>query len=152
MPGEQRAELKAKLVEMLEPVVQDHGAELVDLELVGALGNCTLRLLVHQESGATVKLCEEISSEAGDILDLHEPIPGRYRIEVTSPGFDRPLKTDRDFARAAQRLLKVVQPTGRTLTGRLVEWEAESISLDTKKGREKIPRHEIAKATIEPEF
>ncbi len=152
MSGEQRAELRAKLVDLLEPVVQDHGAELVDLELAGALGNCTLRILVYKEPGATVKLCEEISSEAGDLLDLHEPIPGRYRIEVTSPGFDRPLKTDRDFARALMRLLKVVQPTGRTLSGRLVEWEADTISLETKKGREKIPRLEIAKDTIEAEF
>lgn len=152
LSGEQRAELRAKLVALLEPVVADHGAELVDLELAGAMGNCTLRLLVHKEPGATVNLCERISAEVGDLLDLHEPIPGRYRIEVTSPGFDRPLKTDRDFARALQRLLKVVQPTGRTLIGRLVECDGESICLDTKKGREKIPRHEIAKATIEAEF
>lgn len=152
MSGEARAALLARLVELLEPVVQDHGAELVDLELAGALGNCTLRLLVHKDPGATVQLCEEISAEVGDLLDRHEAIPGRYRIEVTSPGFDRPLKTDRDFARGLMRLLKVVQPTGRTLTGRLVEWESDSICLETAKGRETIPRQQIAKATIEAEF
>ena len=150
--GDPRSELRAKLVGLLEPIIQDHAAELVDLELVGALGNCTLRLLVHKEPGATVSLCEQVSLEAGDLLDLNDLIPGRYRIEVTSPGFDRPLKTDRDFARAFSRLVKVIQPTGQTFTGRLIEWEAESISLETSKGREKIPRQEIAKATIEAEF
>ena len=152
MSGDQRSELKAKLVGLLGPVIIDHNAELVDLELVGALGNCTLRLLVHKDPGATVSLCAQISLEVGDLLDLHDLIPGRYRIEVTSPGFARPLKTDRDFARAILRLIKVVQPSGRTLTGRLVEWEAESISLETVKGPEKILRQEIAKATIEAEF
>lgn len=152
MSGDQRSELRAKLVDMLEPVIRDHGAELVELELVGALGNCTLRLLVHKDPGATISLCEQISLEVGDWLDLNDLIPGRYRIEVTSPGFDRPLKTDRDFARAFSRLIKVVQPSGRTITGRLIEWEAGSISLETVKGREKILRQEIAKATIEAEF
>lgn len=152
MPGDQRSELKAKLVDLLEPVIRDRDAELVDLELAGALGNCTLRLLVHKESGTTVSLCAQISLEAGDLLDVHDLIPGRYRIEVTSPGFDRPLKTDRDFARAFSRLIKVVQPSGRATTGRLVEWEADSISLETANGQEKILRQEIAKATIEVEF
>lgn len=152
MSGDQRSELKAKLVDLLEPVIHDHGAELIDLELVGALGNCTLRLLVHKAPGATVSLCAKISLEVGDLLDIHELISGRYRIEVTSPGFARPLKTDRDFARALLRLVKVVQPTGRTITGRLVEWETDSISLETVKGQEKILRQEITKATIEAEF
>ncbi|MBI2503113.1 MAG: ribosome maturation factor RimP [Candidatus Latescibacteria bacterium] len=150
--GDQRAELKSRLVGLLRPVIHDHGAELVDLELAGALGNCTVRLLVHRDPGATISLCEQISLEVGDLLDLHELVPGRYRIEVTSPGFDRPLKTDRDFARAFSRLIKVVQPSGRTLIGRLVEWEAESICLETEKGRERISRQQIAKATIEAEF
>jgi ribosome maturation factor RimP len=139
-------------VELLEPVVRDHGAELVDLELVGALGNCALRVLVHRDPGATISLCEQVSLEVGDLLDRQDLLPGRYRIEVTSPGFDRPLKTDRDLARAHLRMVKVVQPTGRTLVGRLVEWEAGAIVLETPKGRETILRHEIAKATIEAEF
>lgn len=150
--GDQRSALRAKLVDLLEPVVRDHGAELVDLEIIGALGNCTVRLLIHQDPGATLSLCEAVSLEVGDLLDLQELVPGRYRIEVTSPGLDRPLRTDRDFARARLRLVKVVQPTGRNVTGRLMEWEAESILLETQKGREKIPRREIAKATIEAEF
>ena len=150
--GDQRAELKVKLVDLLEPVILDHSAELVDLELAGALGNCTVRLLVHKEPGATVNLCAQISREVGDLLDVHELVPGRYRIEVTSPGFDRPLKTDRDFARACSRMVKVVQPSGRTVNGRLVEWDAETISLETPKGHEKIMRQAIAKATIEAEI
>ena len=151
-PGDLRTELRNRLVGLLEPVVQDQGAELVDLELVGAMGNCTVRLLIHKDPGATVNLCAQISLEAGDLLDVHELISGRYRIEVTSPGFDRPLKTDKDFARARLRMVKVVQSTGRNATGRLMEWEEGSISLDTEKGLEKISRSEIAKATIEAEF
>lgn len=147
-----RIELKARLIELLEPIVQDHGAALVDLELAGAVGDCTLRLLVHQEPGTTVRLCEQISLEVGDLLDGEDPIPGRYRIEVTSPGLDRPLKTDQDFARALSRLVKVVQPSGRTILGRLVEWGGEHLSLETAAGPEEVRRQEIAKATIEAEL
>lgn len=151
-PRGEREALRGRLIELLEPVVQDHGAELVDLEVAGALGSCTLRLLVHKDPGATVRLCEQISLEVGDLLEGEDPIPGSYRIEVTSPGLDRPLKTDRDFARAFSRMVKVVQPSGRTVLGRLVEWGEEYLALETRKGPERISRREIAKATIEAEF
>lgn len=146
------SELRQRLIEWLGPIVQDHGAELVDLELVGAVNRQTLRLVIHREGGVTVALCEAISREISDFLDVEDPIPGRYRLEVTSPGLDRPLRTDGDFARACSRRLKVVLFSGKAVFGRLVEWDGESIELEGEEGRQWIRRQEIAKATIDVEL
>ncbi|MFA6110186.1 MAG: ribosome maturation factor RimP [Candidatus Latescibacterota bacterium] len=144
--------LKEQLIELLEPLVAQQGASIVDVELVGAVSNQTLRLLVHCDGGVSVTTCEAISREASDLLDVEDPIPGRYRLEVTSPGLSRPLRTDRDFQRAAGRLLKVVLTSGRNLSGRLGAWDEREIELESESGIQRVGRHEIAKATIEAEL
>ena len=148
----EQIELKKTLFALLEPIVKDYGAEVVDLELKGSLNSQILRLLVYKESGITVDLCGAISREASDLLDIEEPISGRYRLEVTSPGLDRPLRTDRDFIRANSRLLKVVLVSGRTVYGRLQSWNASTLTLSGDSGLLAIARDEIAKATIEVEL
>ena len=85
-----------------------------------------------------------------DLFDVEDPIAGRYRLEVTSPGLDRPLETDGDFARARGRLLKVVLASGRVVKGRLIAWEANQIQLDGP--AEFVARADIARANIEPEL
>lgn len=104
------------------------------------------------DSGVTIDVCQSISREFADILDIEDPFPGRFRLEVTSPGLDRPLMTTEDFGRACNRRLKIVLVTGQTLLGRLQNWTEERIELDTAKGCEEIVREDIAKATIEVEF
>ena len=97
--------------------------------------------------------CEQISREIADFLDVQDPLPGRYRLEVTSPGLDRPLVTDGDFARAKDRLLKIVLISGKNHRGRLVGWDSAQITLDNGRGNtEYVIRENIAKATIEVEF
>lgn len=144
--------LKEQLIELLEPIVAQQGASIVDVELVGPANNQTLRLLVHCEGGVSVTTCEAISREASDLLDVEDPVPGRYRLEVTSPGLSRPLRTDRDFQRAAGRRLKVVLTSGRNLGGRLGAWDEREIELEDESGIQRVGRHEIAKATIEAEL
>jgi len=144
--------IKSRLIAVLEPAVQAQGAELVDIELTGPVQNQTLRVLVHRESGLGVDHCRDISLEVGDILDFEDLLPGRYRLEVTSPGLSRPLISDRDFGRALERNLKVVTESGRTIFGRLLEFDDELITLAGESGRDEIPRAEIAKATVEAEL
>ena len=134
---------------LVGPVVEDHDAELVDIELKGSANHRTVRILVHRDPGVLLDDCEAISREVGDLFDIEDPVPGRYRLEVTSPGLDRPLTTDRDFERAASRRLKVLLASGRTLFGRLSGWSAERIAIDTDTGPEEVPRADIAKVTVE---
>ena len=133
-------------------MVEDHGAFVVDLELVGAEHYRVVRVLVHRDPGVTVETCVAISHEVGDLLDVEDPLPGRYRLEVTSPGLDRPLETDGDFQRARGRKLKVVLTSGRSLSGRLSGWDMGFIHLDDPNGSQTVARGDIAKASIDVEF
>ena len=156
------SELRDRLIELTRPLVEDRGADLVDIELQGHISNQTVRILVHKIPGVTVELCVAISREVADLFDVEDPIPGRYRLEVTSPGLDRPLVTDGDFARATGRLVKVVQTTGETRVGRLSEFDIEHLVLDTTGARDtakaasdapvRVERRNIAKATIQAEL
>jgi len=122
------------------------------LELMGASNNPTIRILVHKDLGITLRDCEVISREIADLLDIEDPISSRYRLEVTSPGLDRPLQSDRDYARAEGRLLRVVLTTGKTILGHLNRWDDEEIGIETPDGLHLLSKSEIAKATIEAEL
>ena len=147
-----RTRLKSALVALVAPVVEDHDVELVDVELRGSSNNQTVRILVYRDSGVMLNDCEAISRELGDLFDIQDPVPGRYHLEVTSPGLDRPLATDRDFERASSKRLKVVLASGGTRFGRLSGWNGENIMLETDAGAEEIPRGHIARATVEVEL
>ena len=67
--------LRPLLFEIAEPVVADHGAELVDVEVSGS-GSFSVRLAVYRDAGITVDLCEAISRELSDVLDIEDPFPG----------------------------------------------------------------------------
>ena len=144
------AELKTALFALVEPLVKDHGAELVEVELNGGKGNELVRLLVHTDAGVTLALCESVSREVADLFDVEDPISGRYRLEVTSPGLDRPLASNGDFARANGRMLKIVLKSGHVVKGRLAACVDDHILLDDQTSA--IVRADIAKAHIEPEL
>lgn len=153
VPTSESDQLRDQLREKLDPIVTDHGVVLVDIELAGSRSQPILRLLVHKEPGVSLGLCQSISREVADYLDVDDPIPGRYRLEVTSPGLDRPLVTDGDFSRATKRLIKIVMSSGKNYRGRLIDWDEKLLRVEGAKGIiDEVPRAEIAKATIEVEF
>jgi len=145
-------------MELVAPVVADQGAELVDVELRGTTNNRIVRLLVHKDPAISVESCAAISREVGDLLDIEDPIPGRYRLEVTSPGLTRPLQSEQDFKRAAGKQVKVVLRNGRTREGLLLRWDAATVTLGAtgdggqERTEETVEREDIAKATIIPQL
>lgn len=149
--------VRTDIVELAGPVVVDHGAELVDVDVAGK-GTYSVRILVHRDTGVDIVLCTAIAREVSDLFDVEDPIPGRYRLEVTSPGLDRPLQTDADFRRARSRLVKVVTRQGRTEVGRLVNFDSGKIELvivgttGSADNSRHVERADIAKATVEVEF
>jgi ribosome maturation factor RimP len=83
---------------LVEPLVVPHGIEVVDVEHAGALLRISLDFVdptKHIDLDTITTFSEQIS----DLLDLHDPIPGRYTLEVSSPGLERPLKTKDQFRR-----------------------------------------------------
>ncbi|MEM9468441.1 MAG: ribosome maturation factor RimP [Actinomycetota bacterium] len=89
--------------ELIAPVVADVGAELYDVEFNGGI----LRILVDAEGGIDIDSIKTISKSSSRILDDADPIPGRYTLEVSSPGLERPLRTRAHYERAVGELVKV---------------------------------------------
>jgi ribosome maturation factor RimP len=97
------ANTKSPLLEQIEqliaPVLQEHGAELVDLQFVHEHGQWVLRFFLDKPGGITLDDCATISDHIGRILDASDIIKQHYSLEVSSPGINRPLKKESDYQR-----------------------------------------------------
>lgn len=127
-------EIKMKLREIIVPIVEDSGAYLVDINLKGVGKRLVVEVFVDTDDGITIKKCEEISKRISDALDFYDPIPGSYRLEVSSPGVGNPFKVKRQYFTNIGRFLRVKyidEALGQTLEvfGRLVSAGEESIEL-----------------------
>ena len=91
-------EIEAEAERLLEPVLEQDGIELVDVEYVRER-NWILRIYIDKEGGVDLNDCQTVSEKAGALLDEKDLIPDNYMLEVSSPGLDRVLKKDKDFIR-----------------------------------------------------
>ena len=90
-----------ELTRLIEPVVQEAGFELVDITVVKSRFKPTLKLLAdRKEGGITVGECTVLNRRIGDLLDAQNIFSQGYILEVSSPGIDRPLSTQKDFLRS----------------------------------------------------
>ena len=89
-----------KTEEILLPIVEEYGFELVDVEYVKEGGTWYLRTYIDKEGGISIDDCEKVSRRLSDILDEKDYIDDTYIMEVSSPGLGRPLKKEKDFKRS----------------------------------------------------
>ncbi len=89
------------------PILASHQVDFIDLELKGRAGAQVVRIFVDTDGGITLDQCVTLSREISDALDRRDLIPGRYRLEVSSPGLDRPLRSLRDFQRNLGRQVRI---------------------------------------------
>src|SRR5580704_685619 len=119
VPSSQRPTIdRAALLRVLEPVVLAHGAEVVDVEFRPERGGWVLRVFVekagasHQalstrEAAVSLELCANVSRDLSPALDVVDLIPHAYQLEESSPGVERPLRTERDFTRFAGHKIRL---------------------------------------------
>jgi ribosome maturation factor RimP len=138
-----------------ERVTSSRGYELVDVEVKRERGGHFVRLYVDKEGGIGLDELQTVS----DILDAEDPIDSSYTLEVSSPGLDRPLRSEADYRRFVGRLVKLssYEPWEgrRHWTGRLqsVEDGAVTVTLEKEKGTTaRIPLAKIAHGRLEVEF
>jgi ribosome maturation factor RimP len=105
-----------RIEEILAPVLEQQGLELVEITLRVEGGRWILRITIDREEGVQVHHCTAVSRELSVHLDVEDLIPVKYYLEVSSPGLDRPLKDEKDFERFAGRLVKI--KTIRSVSGR----------------------------------
>lgn len=96
-----------RVAKLIEPVLQDLGFRLVRVRLTGQNGQ-TLQIMAERPDGSfTIDDCEQASRAISPVLDVEDPIAGRYHLEVSSPGIDRPLVRPEDFERWAGHEAKI---------------------------------------------
>ena len=88
-----------ELLDLLEPVVHGLGYELLGIDFINRGRSSLLRIYIDSATGITLKDCEQVSEQVAGVLDVNDPIRGSYNLEVSSPGFDRPLFTLEQFRR-----------------------------------------------------
>ena len=91
--------VKEKIRQLAEPVVASEGMELIHIECIKMHTRWIIRLFLDKESGVTLDDCANVSNQLGDLFDIREVINSAYTLEVSSPGFDRPLSRDQDFVK-----------------------------------------------------
>ena len=147
--------LQEQLWEIVEPVVRDHGLELWDLRFAGGRGG-NLSIYVDEPEGrVTLDQCVTVSRKLGVVLDVEDPIPGRYRLEVSSPGLDRSLRKTEHFRRYLDHEIRVElrEPLDgrRKLKGALLAADDESLKLSAEgEGSVMVPRCHIKRANLIP--
>lgn len=96
------------LIETLEPLLQQNGYELVDIRFVLDQGYRVLRVYIDRlDVGITIADCSRVTRLLDPVLDVSNVVSGRYRLEVSSPGLDRPLRTRASFERAIGEEVKI---------------------------------------------
>lgn len=143
---------------MAEPLVAENGLELIDVEYVKEGAEWYLRLFLDKddEYGVDLDDCELISRKFSDVLEEKDPITQAYRLEVSSPGIERPLKRTKDFLRFAGEKVQIKtfsEVEGRKqFIGILGETTEETVTMDVDGIVIKIPRKQISKANLVWEF
>lgn len=160
-----REENLTQIETLILPILDDLGYELVDLQLQQDGKQLALRIFVDKPAGITLDDCVEVSREVSAILEVEDPIRSAYRLEVSSPGLDRPLKKAADFERfvgkkARLKSKNLIDPdqrgtTRKTFVGTLLGFEDDNVRLeltDKQGGVIAIPLADLDKANLEEEF
>ena len=161
-------ELKDRLTTVIEPVVNGLGYELVLLEYAPSRRMGTLRLYIDflpqespageaAEAGIQIEDCERVSREVAATLDVEDPIPSAYRLEVSSPGLDRPLVTEEHFRRFAGEKVRIemMVPVGgqKRFRGILRGTDGHVVMLETETAQQvSLPLADIERARVIPDY
>ena len=131
---------------VVEPVVAAADLELYDVELAGGV----LRVLVDRSGGVDLALLGEVTRAVSEALDADDPLPGRYTLEVSSPGLERKLRTPAHFAAALGKTVRVRTVAGtegeRRVEGELTAADDDGVVLATSEGERRIAYDEVERA------
>lgn len=144
----------AELTKLLEPAVEQLGYELSDLEVNLGGREGVLRLFIDKADGVGLDDCEAVSRQISALLDIEDPLPGHYVLEVSSPGLDRKLTKVEHFQRFVGREIRVKMrfPVAgrRNFRGALRAADEEMIEVEVEGVSHRLPMATIASARLIP--
>ena len=133
-PSVKRAEaLNLRIQEIAAPILQSHGLELVEAVCVGQVPRTVIRVFIDKPGGITLTDCEQAHRSLSPALDVIDPFPHAYTLEISSPGLDRPLRSVQDYRRLIGKpvTLKLCEPIQAQwrLVGAVVEVDDRGVTL-----------------------
>lgn len=138
--------------QLVEAAIETLGYELVGVEYIQGGSDPILRIYIDAEQGIGIEDCERVSHQVSGILDVEEPIRSAYLLEVSSPGFDRPLFKARDFERfagaEAKITLKLPVDGRRNFRGILQGFEDGEILIEVDGEVYALPLSKLARARL----
>jgi ribosome maturation factor RimP len=144
--------LRERLIALIEPALARLGYELVELEYTSGRAHAVVRLYIDREAGVGLDDCERVSREVSSLLDVEDPIPSAYTLEVSSPGFDRVLRTRAHFGRfvGSRVFVELKEPRAgrRRYTGKLLTVDESGIALEVDQEHVAVAFTEIGKARL----
>ena len=128
-----RENYEQKTEEILIPIVEEYGFELVDVEYVKEGGTWYLRAYIDKPGGISIDDCEVVSRRLSDILDEKDYIDDSYIMEVSSPGLGRPLKKEKDFKRSQGKEVEIrtyrMIDKQKEFTGVLKDYDNDTVTI-----------------------
>ncbi|MTV50462.1 ribosome maturation factor RimP [Heliobacillus mobilis] len=154
MSGKQRIE--DRVTAWTQPIVEELKLELVDVEWIKEGGHWFLRVYIDKEGGVEMEDCQEVSRRLDDILDREDPITHAYSLEVSSPGIDRPLKTERDFERFRGEKIRITTfapvAGSKEHIGELIQKTSEGITIAGDNEEKTIPLDQVSSVRLHFSF
>lgn len=156
-----KKEILSKVLEIVEPILEEEKLELYDLELKEEPAGWFLRVFIDSEKGVDLEICARVSEILDRKLDSISELPEPYTLEVSSPGIERPLKKLADYQKSvgSKIYLKTFQPfidahgeKRREFTGRLEEVDEGSLVIKFDNQKIAIPYSSIAAAHLVAEL
>ena len=146
-----------RVIEMVAPILQEAGLELIDVEYKKEGANWFLRVFIDRLSGAVdLDDCALVSEALSVQLDERDPIPNAYFLEVSSAGAERPLKTERDFERAISKRVHITfyEPYAgvKFMEGTLTHYEQDQLEMVVDEQPVLVPTDKIAGARLAIEW
>ncbi|MCG8373104.1 MAG: ribosome maturation factor RimP [Balneolales bacterium] len=145
--------------ELAIPLAEEKELFLVDVELKTGSGNELWVYLDGEEKGVNLDECADISRELGFLIDAHELIDGKYRLNVSSPGLSRPLMDERQYPKNVGRTIKLRYKGNeetKKVTGKLSRIDGELLVVEETQGKKvvevQVPFPSIIEAKIVPQF
>jgi ribosome maturation factor RimP len=139
--------------QVIEPILESQGFELVDLEYQRESQGWVLRIYLDREGGVSLEDCAGVSHEVGAVLEVKDLIPSAYILEVSSPGLTRPLKKPEDFNKFRNQLVKIklYEPLDgrKNFKGTLMGLEGDRVRVEVEQQVYELPLQRIAKANLE---
>ncbi|MFT7235373.1 MAG: ribosome maturation factor RimP [Methylophagaceae bacterium] len=137
---------------LVEAPIESLGYMLVGVEYIKNGGETVLRIYIDSEQGITIEDCERVSHQVSGVLEVEDPISSAYSLEVSSPGFDRPLFKQRDFERFVGAQAKIVMKLPiqgrRNFKGELHGFSDGNILIDVDGELYDLPLTKVSKARL----